>query len=94
MLPEETHHNAEDLRDFHMEERKRRDDHKKMIMKEIAELRKAEYSPTKYVYKSGGAVRQERARKKPAAARTRKKPAAATTRKKPAAAVSKKPARA
>ena len=94
LLPEETHHDADDLRDFHMQERKRRDDHRKRIMKEISELRKAEYSPTNYVY-SGGAVRKVQARKKPAAATTRKKPAAATTRKKPAAArTRKKPARA
>ena len=96
LLPEETHHSGEDLLGFHLAEKARRDERKKLILEEIKALRKAEISTDMFGVKPTAGIHKKPAAaiwKRPAMA-IAKKPAAAPTRRNRSARVSKKPSRA
>ena len=70
LLPEETHHSAEELCDFFAAEKQRREDLKKELTDELQALRKETLSAGAWVYPDGEDTLSS----------TRKKPAAATRR--------------
>ena len=96
-LPEETHHDADTLREFFNDEKRRRDDIAEQVNKELQAWRNGSAARSSKVKKNARA----NVKKKPAAAavqqmgnKLRKKPAAAPMKRNGTGKVRKKPARA
>ena len=97
LLPEETHHSEEDLRGFHLAEKERRDERKKMVMEEIEALRDAALRIDWPENEAKANIRKKPAAhilKRPAAATQNKSHKIAPPPRNRGAAVRKKPSRA